>query len=83
MDLAKFVNGLKGDLLKSELLKIWFQAHELEGVDFNNAEQVNQLAKQLVPKLIKSNPQIASLIKNSGLLETETQKEVTEVIDAI
>jgi hypothetical protein len=45
------------------------EPHKLEGVDFNNMDQLNKLAEQLMPDLIRSNPNIANLIKqNSGML---------------
>ena len=45
------------------------EPHKLEGVDFNNMEQLEKLAEQLVPDLIRSNPKIANLIKqNSSML---------------
>ena len=79
-----FFQFLKWDLLKSRLLALWIEPHELEGVDFNNIEQLNQLAEKIGPKLIKKNPRIASMIKqNSGVLGPEKQKEVTQVIDAM
>ena len=58
------------------------EPHKLEGVDFNNMDQLNKLAEQLMPDLIRSNPNIANLIKqNSGMLWAEKQKEVVDVID--
>ena len=59
------------------------EPHKLEGVDFNNMDQLNKLAEQLMPDLIKSNPNIANLIKqNSSMLWAEKQKEVVDVIDS-
>lgn len=84
MDFFQFLNGLKWDLLKNRLLAQGIEPHELEGVDFNNLDQLNQLAEKLGPKLIKNNPRVANLIKqNSTMLGAEKQKEVTQVIDAI
>lgn len=84
MSLVDFFNTLKGDMLKNRLLNIWVPPHKLEGVDFNNMEQVEQLAEQLVPDLIRANPVIANMIKqNSSMLWAEKQKEVVDVIDSI
>ena len=84
MGISDFFNNMKGELLKNALLKQWIQAHQLEWVDFNNMEQLNQLAETIVPELIKKNPMMANLIKqNSSMLWTEKQKEVVEVIDKL
>lgn len=84
MSIMDFFNSLKGDMLKNRLLNIGVPPHKLEGVDFNNMQQVEQLAEQLVPELIKSNPIIANMIKqNSSMLGAEKQKEIVDVIDNI
>lgn len=84
MGISDFFNNMKGELLKNALLKQWIQPHQLEWVDFNNMEQLNQLAETIVPDLIKKNPMVANLIKqNSSMLWTEKQKEVVEVIDKL
>lgn len=84
MGISDFFNNMKGELLKNALLKQWIQPHQLEWVDFNNMEQLNQLAETIVPELIKKNPTVANLIKqNSSMLWTEKQKEVVEVIDKL
>ena len=84
MGISDFFNNMKGELLKNALLKQWIQPHQLEWVDFNNMEQLNQLAETIVPELIKKNPMVANLIKqNSTMLWAEKQKEVVEVIDKL
>ena len=84
MGISDFFNNMKGEILKNALLKQWIQAHQLEWVDFNNMEQLNQLAETIVPELIKKNPMVANLIKqNSTMLWAEKQKEVVEVIDKL
>ena len=84
MGISDFFNNMKGEILKNALLKQWIQPHQLEWVDFNNMEQLNQLAETIVPELIKKNPMMANLIKqNSSMLWTEKQKEVVEVIDKL
>lgn len=84
MGISDFFNNMKGELLKNALLKQWIQPHQLEWVDFNNMEQLNQLAETIVPDLIKKNPMMANLIKqNSSMLWAEKQKEVVEVIDKL
>jgi len=75
---------MKGEILKNALLKQWIQPHQLEWVDFNNMEQLNQLAETIVPELIKKNPMMANLIKqNSSMLWADKQKEVVEVINKL
>lgn len=84
MNFMDFMWSLKGDFLKSRLLAMGIEPHKLEWVDFNNMEQLNKLAEQIVPWLIKSNPNIANLIKqNSSMLGKEKQEEVVEVIDKL
>jgi hypothetical protein len=84
MGISDFFNNMKGEILKNALLKQWIQPHQLEWVDFNNMEQLNQLAETIVPELIKKNPMVANLIKqNSTMLWAEKQKEVVEVIDKL
>jgi len=79
-----FFNSMKGEILKNALLKQWIEPHKLEWVDFNNMEQLNQLAETIVPELIKKNPTMANIIKqNSTMLWAEKQKEVVEVIDKL
>ena len=83
MSFMDFLWSLRGDFLKSRLLSMGIEPHKLEGVDFNNMDQLNKLAEQLMPDLIRSNPNIANLIKqNSSMLWAEKQKEVVDVIDS-
>ena len=84
MSFMDFIWSLRWDFLKSRLLNMGIEPHKLEGVDFNDTAQLEKLAEQLVPDLIRSNPRVANLIKqNSSMLWAEKQKEVVEVIDSI
>ena len=84
MKFMDFLGSMKWEMLKNVLLKQWVEPYKLEWVDFNNIEQLNQLAETIVPELIKKNPMMANLIKqNSSMLWAEKQKEVVEVIDKI
>lgn len=76
-----FMWSLTWQWLKSRLIALWVEPHKLEWVDFNNMEQLNQLAEQIVPWLIKSNPNIANLIKQNANLAGDKKEEVVEVID--
>ena len=81
---SEFLWNMKGEILKNALLKQWIQPHQLEWVDFNNMDQLNELAQTIVPELIKKNPTIANIIKqNSSMLWAEKQKEVVDVIDKL
>ena len=84
MNIFDFLWNMKWEILKNALLKNWIQPHQLEWVDFNNMDQLNQLAETIVPDLIKKNPMMANIIKqNSSMLWAEKQKEVVEVIDKL
>ena len=83
MGISDFFNNMKGEILKNALLKQWIQPHQLEWVDFNNAEQINQLAETILPDLFKKNPMIANLIKQNSSMMGEKWKEVVEVINKL
>ena len=83
MSFSDFIFSLSGDMLKNKLLQAWIEPHQLEWVDFNNMEQLNQLAETIVPWLIKKNPNIANLIKQNANLAGDKWKDVVEVIDKI
>ena len=77
-----FMNWLKGDFLRQKLIQVGISPNDMQGIDFNNINDLNRLAEKIVPNLLKSNPNIANLIKqNSSMLGAEKQKEVCEVID--
>ena len=83
MDFMSFINSLKGDALKSLLLKNGINAADLQGVDFNSMEQINALAEKITPELIKKNPFIANLIKQNANLVWDKKEEVVQVIDKL
>ena len=84
MDFMQFIGGFKWELLKQKLLQVWISPNDMQGIDFNNINDLNLLAEKIVPKLIKANPNVANLIKqNSSMLGKEKQAEVVEVIDAM
>lgn len=83
MNFNDFMGSLKWDFLKSRLIALWVEPHTLEGVDFNNMDQLNKLAEQIVPWLIKSNPNIANLIKQNANLAGDKKEEVVQVIDKL
>lgn len=83
MNFLDFVWGLKWDFLKKMLLQKWILPKDIEGVDFNNLNDLNALAERIMPNIIKSNPNVANLIKQNANLVGDKQKDVVEVIDAI
>ena len=83
MSFIDFMGTLKGDFLRSRLIAMWIPAHQLEWTDFNDIDQLNKLAEQIVPDLIKKNPNIANLIKQNANLVGDKKNEVVEVIDKL
>ena len=82
MDFMSFMNGMKGDFLRQKLIQAGISPNDMQGIDFNNINDLNRLAEKVMPNIIKSNPSIASMIKsNASMLWTEKAKEVCEVID--
>lgn len=83
MNFLDFIWGLKWDFLKKMLLQKWILPRDIEGVDFNNLNDLNALAERIMPCIIKSNPNVANMIKQNANLAGDKQKDVVEVIDAI
>ena len=83
MSLLDFINGIKWDFLKNKLLSMGIEPYKLEWVDFNNLEQLNQLAETIMPDIIRKNPNIANLIKQNSSIAGDKQKEVVEVINKL
>lgn len=82
MDFMSFMNGMKGDFLRQKLIQAGISPNDMQGIDFNNINDLNKLAEKVMPNIIKSNPSIASMIKsNASMLWTEKAKEVCDVID--
>lgn len=69
--------------IKAHLQKIGVSEKDMEGVDFNNMQSLNSFAERIVPKLLKSHPQVAKQIKESGWLDSQKQQEVNNVIDSL
>jgi hypothetical protein len=83
MNFTDFMWTLKWDFLKSRLIAMGIEPHKLEWVDFNNVDQLNKLAEQIVPWLIKSNPNVANLIKQNANLAGDKKEEIVETIDKL
>ena len=83
MDLFSFLSGLNWDMIKNKLLASWVPQEKLQGVDFTNIQQLNKLAEEIMPGIIKANPNMANMIKqNRSMLSKDKQEEVVQVIDA-
>ena len=55
-----------------------------DGINFNDMNSLNDFAKNILPWLLKGNPQAKEMIKqNIGNLDKEAQDEVVKVIDGI
>lgn len=82
MNLLNFLANLNGDMIKNKLIASGIDSSKLQGIDFSNMQQLNKLAEDIMPGLIKNNPNIANMIKqNSSILSPEKQKEVAQAID--
>lgn len=84
MDILNFLSWINWEFIKNKLISAWVDASKLQWVDFTNIQQLNKLAEDIMPWIIKSNPNIANVIKqNSSMLSKEKQDEVVQVIDAV
>ena len=84
MDFMQFFWGLKWEFIKQKLLQAGISPNDIQGIDFNNINDLNLLAEKVWPKLIRANPNIANMIKqNSSMLGADKQREVVQVIDAM
>lgn len=83
MDIMNFLSWINWDFIKNRLLNMWVDANKLNGIDFTNLNDLNKLAEDIMPGIIKANPKIADVIKqNSAMLSKDKQEEVVQVIDA-
>lgn len=83
MSFMDMLNGIKGNLLKQKLLSMWIEPHKLEWVDFNDMQQLEDLAKTIMPEIIKNNPNIRNLLRQNSNLAGDRQKEVIDTIDKL
>lgn len=82
MNLLDMFWNLKWEFIRQRLLQLWISPNDLQGIDFNNMNDLNSLAEKIVPKLLNWNAQLKEqLKKNSAMLWSEKSKEVCEVID--
>ena len=69
--------------IREKLIKAGVNAKELQGVNFTDPNSLNELAKKIMPNLLKNNPQIAKQIKESWWLDGKTKEDVAEIVDSI
>ncbi len=82
MDLWSMMSWFQWEFLKQKLLQAWISPNDIQWVDFNNINDLNQLADKLVPTLLKNNPMMKEIIKqNAWMFWAEKAKQVAEVID--
>jgi hypothetical protein len=82
MDLWSMMSWFQWEFLKQKLLQVWISPNDIQWVDFNNINDLNQLADKLVPTLLKNNPMMKEIIKqNAWMFWAEKAKQVAEVID--
>lgn len=82
MDLWSILGWFQWEFLKQKLLQAWISPNDIQWVDFNNINDLNQLADKLVPTLLKNNPKMKEIIKqNAWMFWAEKQKQIAEVID--
>jgi hypothetical protein len=64
-----FMSMFKGEFLRQKLLQAGISPNDLQGIDFNNVNDLNSLAEKIVPTLLKNNPMMKNIIKqNSSML---------------
>ena len=53
-------------------------------VNFRNFEEVNQFAQQILPQLLKNNPQAKEMIKSNmgDFLSQEQKEEIVKIVDS-
>lgn len=53
MNFLNFISSLNWDFIKNWLIASGVDASKLQGVDFSNMQQLNKLAEEIMPGLIK------------------------------
>ena len=69
--------------IREKLIKAGVSAKDLQGVNFTDPKSLNELAKKVMPNLLKNNPQIAKQIKESWWLDGKVKEDVAEIVDSI
>lgn len=64
-----------------KLQQLWISSQDLQWVNFNDPASLEQLAKKIMPWLLKSNPWIANQIKQ--IAPQYAPDKVWEIVDII
>ena len=64
-----------------KLQQLWISSQDLQWVNFNDPASLEQLAKKIMPWLLKSNPWIADQIKQ--IAPQYAPDKVWEIVDII
>lgn len=69
-------------MLQSKLQQMWIPT---DWVNFRDVNSVNEFAKNLLPQLLKNNPQAKEMIKNNmgDFLSTEQKEEIVKIVDSL
>lgn len=67
--------------IQNKLTQLWVSQQDLQGVNFNDPNSLNELARKIMPGLLKSNPTIANQIKQVAPQYAPDQAwEIVEII---
>lgn len=62
------------EMIKQKLTQMWVDKSMLTWVDFNNMDDLNNLAKKIMPDIIDKNPKFKQMINNQ--LSQDQKKEI-------
>lgn len=62
------------EMIKQKLTQMWVDKSMLTWVDFNNMDDLNNLAKKIMPDIIDKNPKFKQMINNQ--LSPDQKKEI-------
>lgn len=67
--------------IQGKLQQLWVSPTDLQWVNFNDPNSLNDLAKKIMPTLLKQNPQVAQQIKQiASQYAPEQAWEIVEII---
>lgn len=67
--------------IQGKLQQLWVSSTDLQWVNFNDPNSLNDLAKKIMPTLLKQNPQIAQQVKQvASQYAPDKAWEIVEII---
>lgn len=67
--------------IQGKLQQLWINSADLQWVNFSDPNSLNDLAKKIMPTLLKQNPQVAQQIKQiAPQYAPEQANEIVEII---